>query len=301
VLLYLLAALMVLDLWGFDFSAFMTSKLGKLIFEKAFSIFTIIAVTLFLYRAGLGLLDKYLSAEQDAQNESQKQKMARFKTIHTVSRNILRIAIWAPAVLLILVEMDLPIMPILAPFTVIGIGLSLGIQSLVKDFVTGFSMLMEDAFAVGDLVVINGQMGRIESLSVRVVRLRATDGALYVFPYGSIGTFCNQNRDYSAVVILFQVGIEADIPQLYEILDQISKDLRKDPKVRPMLAGSIEIDGVNEISDHALQVRAVLKTKPGKHFKVKWAFNLLLKQHLEAAQIPSATPRQVTHNYAIEK
>lgn len=300
-LLYLLAGIAILDIWGFNFSSFMSSKLGKIIFEKAFSIFTIIILALFIGRSGMGLLNKYLSAEQDAQNESQKQKMARFKTIHTVSQNILRIAIWAPAVLLVLVEMDIPIIPILAPLTVLAVGVGLGVQSHVKDFVTGFFMLLEDAFAVGDLVVINGQMGRIESLSVRVMRLRATDGSLFIFPYGSISTLCNQNRDYSAAVILFQVGIDADINQIYEMLDKISKDLRKDPKTRSMIVESIEIDGINEVSDHSLQIRAVLKTKPGKHFKVRWAFNLLLKQYLESYQIPSATPRQVAYNYALEK
>lgn len=300
-LLYLIGVMAVLDLWGFNFSSFMSSKLGKIIFEKTFSIFTIIIVALFINRAGMGLLNRYLTAEQDAKSESQKQKMARFKTVHTVSRNILRISIWAPAVLLVLMEMDVPIMPILAPLTVIGLGLSLGVQSLVKDCVTGFSMLLEDAFAVGDLVVINGQIGRIESLSVRVLRLRATDGSLYVFPYGNISTLCNQNRDYSAAVLLFQVGIDADIPQVYEILEAISKDLRKDPKTRAMVAGSIEIDGINEVSDHALQIRAVLKTKPSKQYKVRWAFNLLLKQYLESYHIPSATPRQVAYNYALEK
>lgn len=300
-LLYLSAAIIILDVWGFNVSSFMASKQGKFILEKAFSIFTIIIVALFLSRAGMGLLNKYLIAEQDAQNESHKQKMARFKTIHTVSRNILRIAIWAPAVLLILVEIDVPIMPILAPLTVIGLGLSLGVQSLVKDFVTGFFMLMEDAFAVGDLVIINGQMGRIESLSVRVMRLRATDGSLFIFPYGNISTLCNQNRDYSAAVLLFQVGIDADINQVYEVLDKISKDLRRDPKTRPLILEPIEIDGINEVSDHALQIRAVLKTKPGKQYKVKWAFNFLLKQYVESYKIPSATPRQVAYNYAVEK
>lgn len=299
--LYLMAGVAILDIWGFNFSSFMASKQGKFFFEKAFSIFTIVIVALFLARAGMGLLNKYLIAEQEAQDEFQKQKMARFKTIHTVSRNILRIAIWAPAVLLILEEMDMPIMPILAPLTVLAVGVGLGVQSHVKDFVTGFFMLMEDAFAVGDLVTINGQMGRIESLSVRVMRLRATDGSLYIFPYGSIATLCNQNRDYSAAVILFQVGIDADVNQIYEMLDKISKDLRKDPKTRSLIVESIEIDGINEVSDHALQIRAVLKTKPGKHYKVKWAFNLLLKQYLESYKIPSATPRQVAYNYAFEK
>lgn len=301
ILLYILGAIFILDLWGFDPYSFLYSKTCKSAAEKVFSIFIIIIVGLFVIRAGNGLLNKYLSSEQDAQNESQKQKMARFKTIYSVSRTMLRIAVWTPAFLLVLVELDVPIVPILAPLSIIGLGLSLGLQSLVKDFVTGFFMLLEDAFAVGDLVVINTQMGRIESLSVRVLRLRATDGSLYTFPYGNITSLCNQNRDFSAAVMLFQVGIEADMDQIYEILEKISKDLKKDPKTRSLVIGSIQIDGINEVSDHDLQIRAVLKTKPSMHYKVKWAFNLLLKQYLESYHIPPATPRQIAHNYAIEK
>lgn len=300
-LLYLIAFIVVLDLWGFNPFNFLVSKIGKLIFAKAFSIFTIIIVALFLTRAGMGLLNRYLSSEQVAQNETHKQKMARFKTIHSVTRNILRIAIWTPAVLLIIGELGADIIPILAPVTILGAALAFGVQSLIKDFFTGFFMLLEDAFAVEDLVIINGQMGRIESLTVRVVRLRATDGSLYTFPYGSITSLCNQNRDFSAAVMLFQVGIDADMNQVNEILEKISKDLRKDPKTRPLVMNSIQIDGISEVSDYALQIRAVVKTKPSQHYKVRWAFNLLLKQYLEEYRIPSATPRQVAYNYAVEK
>lgn len=301
VLLYLIAVMLILDLWGFDPYYLISSNTGRWVTEKIFSIFIIVIVALFTTRAGMGLLNKYLIAEQDTQNEKYSQKIARFKTIHTISRNILHIAIWAPAFLLIVVEMDIDIIPILAPLTVLAVGVGLGVQSHVKDFVTGFFMLLEDAFAVGDLVVINGQMGRIESLSVRVVRLRATDGSLYTFPYGNITNLCNQNRDFSAAVLLFQVGIETDMNQLYEILEKISKDLKKDPKIHNLIIDSIQIDGINEISDHALQIRAILKTKPSMHYKVKWAFNILLKQYIELYHIPSATPRQLSYNYTIEK
>jgi len=301
ILLYTIAAIFVLDLWELDFYHFIFSPACKSIAEKVFSIFIIIIGALFITRAGTGLLNKYLRSEQDAQNEAHKQKMARFKTIHSVSRNVLRIAVWTPALLLIMVEFNVDIIPILAPVAVLGAALGFGAQSLVKDFVTGFFMLLEDAFAVEDLVIINSQMGRIESLTIRVVRLRATDGSLYTFPYGNITSLCNQNRDFSAAVMLFQVGLETDMNQIYEILEKISKDLRKDPKTRSLVIGSIQIDGINEVSDYALQIRAVVKTKPSMHYKVRWAFNLLLKQYLESYHIPSATPRQVAYNYAIEK
>lgn len=300
-LLYIGTFIFVLMLWGFNPYGLFFSNTCRLVFEKTFSIMIIITVALFLTRAGTGLLNKYLSSKVEAKSEAHKQKMARLKTISSVSRNVLRIVVWTPAFLLIIVEMDVDIIPLLAPLTVIAAGFALGVQSHVKDFVTGFFMLLEDAFAVGDLVVINGQIGRIESLTVRVVRLRATDGSLHTFPYGNITSLSNQNRDFSAAVLLFQVGIETDINQVYEILDKISKDLRKNPKTRSLIVDSIQIDGINEVSDHGLQIRAVIRTKPSKYDQVKWAFNLLLKQYLEAYNIPAATPRQFSYNYALEK
>ncbi len=296
-----MALIFVLDLWGLNPSYFIFSHMGRLIAEKAFSIFVIIVIALFLTRTGNELLTRYLSGEKGLLNDSQKQRLARFKTISSVSRNVLRIAVWTPAILLIIVELEVDIVPLLATVGILSVGLSFGVQALVKDLVTGFFMLLEDAFAVGDLVAINGQMGRIESLTIRVVRLRATDGSLFTFPYGNIITLCNQNRDFSAAVMLFQVGIEADINKVFEILEKISNDLQKNTTTKALMVGSIEIDGVNEINDHAFEIRAVLKTKPSQHYKVKWAFNRLLKQYLESYHIPAAVPRHVSYNYTLEK
>jgi small-conductance mechanosensitive channel len=300
-LLNIAALLFVLDLWGINPTYFIFSSFGRAVAEKSFSIFTIIVIALFVTRMGNGLLTKYLDAAKGARTDAQKQKIARFKTIYSVSRNILRIAVWTPAILLIIVELDIDIVPLIATVGILSVGLSFGVQSLVKDLVTGFFMLLEDAFAVGDLVVINGQMGRIESLTVRVVRIRATDGSLHTFPYGNITSLCNQNRDFSAAVMLFRVGLDASIDQVFEILEKITKDLRKDPTVRKYIAGNIEIDGVNELNDFAFEIRAILKTKPSEHYKVRWAFNRLLKQYFESENIPTATPRQVSYNYAVEK
>lgn len=295
------AILFILNLWGLNLSSCLFVGTGRLILEKAFSIFIIIVAALFITRTGSALLTKHLSAEKGPADETKKQRVARFKTISSISKNVLRIAVWTPAILLIVVELDIDIVPILATVGILSLGIGIGVQSLIKDFVTGFFMLLEDAFAVGDLVVINGQMGRIESLTVRVVRLRATDGALYTFPYGNITSLSNQNRDFSAVVILFQVGFDVDINQVFEMLGKISEDLQKNKKIRSFIMGSIEIDGVNEVNDHALEIRAVLKTKPSQHYKVKYAFNFLLKQYLESYKISPATPRQISFNYAVEK
>ena len=301
ILLNTAAFLFVLDLWGFKPSYFIFSETGRLIAEKAFSIFVIIIAALIITRTGNDLLTRYLSEGKWVLDDMQKQRAARFKTISSVSRNVLRIAVWTPAILFIVVELDVDVVPILATVGILSIGLSFGVQSLVKDLITGFFMLLEDAFAVEDLMVINGQMGRIESLTVRVVRLRATDGSLYTFPYGNITSLCNQNRGYSAAVMLVRVGLDADINQVFEVLEKISADLKKNKTTSLMVVGAIEIDGINEVNDHAMEIRAVIKTKPGQHYKVKWAFNRLLKQYLESYHIPVAVPRQISYNYALEK
>jgi small conductance mechanosensitive channel len=144
-------------------------------------------------------------------------------------------------------------------------------------------------------------MGRIESLTVRVVRLRATDGSLFTYPYGSITSLCNQNRDYSAVVALFKVGLDANIDDVFEIVEKISTDLRKDKKIKSLLLEPVDINGVSEISDYGFEIKAILKTKPGQQYKVRWAFNRLLKQYLESYKIPPAVPRQIAFEYHLEK
>lgn len=301
IFLNFLAIFFVLEVWGANPSQFIFSNTGKIFIERVFGIVVIIVVALSITRAGNALLSKYLKVTKMGQSELQKQKTARFNTIYSVSRNVLRIAVWTPAVLLIAVEMDINILPLLATVGILAAGLSFGVQSLVKDFVTGFFMLLEDGFAVGDLVIINGQLGRIESLTIRVVRLRTKDGSLYTFPYGDIKDLCNQNRDFSAAVMFFQVGFKADIQQVFDILRKIDKDLHKDPVTRELVVAPIEIDGVTEVTDYALEIRAILRAAPGEYQKVRWAFNRLLKQYLEAENIPLPTPRHITYNYVVEE
>lgn len=293
VFLNILATVFVLNMWGVNPLSFFLSPFGKILIERVISICLIVIVSLGVTRAGNSILNRYLKSTKTTNDEVQLQKLARYKTIYSVSRNVLRIAVWTPAVLLIAIELGINIIPLLTTVGILSVGLSFGIQSLVKDFVTGFFMLLENSFAVEDLVSINGQQGRIESLTIRVVRLRATDGSLYTFPYGNIETLCNQNRDFSAAVMLFQVGISADLTMVFDILEKISKDLGKDPIAKTLVVGPITIDGVNSINDHALEIRATLRTKPGEYHKVRWAFNRLLKQYLEEEKIPAAIPRQL--------
>ena len=296
------AILFILNLWDLNPAPLIFSHVGAIIAQKVFSVFSIVVISIFIVRLINGLLTRYLRVAEGNVTDEQKQRMARFKTISSVTRNVVRIAIWTPAIYFILIEVDIDPFPILGTVGVLAIGLTLGVQSLVKDVATGFFMLLEDAFAVGDLVFINEQEGRIESLTIRVVRLRSTDdGSIHTFPYGNITSLANQNREFSTAVMRFQVGVLADIDQVFDIVERISKELRKTPGIRRLILGSVEIDGVDKIDDHALEIKIVFRTKPSEHYKVRRAFNKLLKQYFETENIPMATPRLLSYNYVIEK
>ncbi len=300
-LLYLLGLIFVLDIWGFGPTYFIFSAWGRFIAEKVLSILLIIIAAIIIVRLGNQLITKYLNKEKTTFSEKEQQLQARIKTLSSVSQNALLVLVWSPAILLILLELDIDIVPILATVGVLSVGLSFGVQSLVKDFVTGFFLLLEDAFAVGDLVNINGQTGTVESLTIRIVRLRGEDGSIYSFPYGEINSLSNQSRDYSAAILLFSVGIEADLNKVYTILEQVTSDLKKNKETKKFIKGSIAISGINQVTDYSVEVRAVLKTSPSRHFKIRRTFYQLLKQYLLDENIPAAVPKTVNINYDVEK
>lgn len=300
-ILYFLGLIFVLDIWGFGPGYFIFSAWGRFIAEKTLSIFLIIVAAIIIVRLGNQLIIKYLNKEKETFSEKEQQLQARFKTLSSVSRNALLVLVWTPAILLILLELEIDIVPILATVGVLSVGLSFGVQSLVKDFVTGFFLLLEDAFAVGDLVLINGQMGNVESLTIRIVRIRSDDGSIHSFPYGEINTLSNQSRDYSAAILLFSVGIEADIEKVYSILEKVTSDLEKNKDTKDFVKGPIVISGVNQVTDYSVEIRAVLKTTPSRHYKIRRIFYQLLKQYLLDEKIPAAVPKTVNLNYDVEK
>ena len=103
-------------------------------------------------------------------------------------------------------------------------------------------------------------------------------------------TFAIKTENIQQPLCISRLGLRLMFSQIFDILEKIDKELRKDPVTRNLVIGPIEIDGITEVKDYALEIRAVLKTSPGEYHKVRWAFNRLLKQYLEAGNVPPATP-----------
>lgn len=295
-LVFVVAAIVILSLWGISPVLILSSEWGRMILERSLSILIIIGGALFAIKSGDGLLSRYLVFEKKVDiDHRQKQHQARYETIHSVSRSILKVVIWVLAILLILGELEVNITPIVATVGVLSVGLSFGVRSLVEDFVTGFFMFLENSFAVGDQLIVNGQNGVLESVTVRILRVRAEDGSLHVFPYGKISTLSNQSREYSVAILMIQVGYKADVDQVCEIIKQTGEELRKIPPTKSWILSSVEINGVEEMTDHYVKIKINMRTKPADQFKVQRAFRRALKKNLDASGIPLPIPQAISY------
>lgn len=278
-------------LWNGDPLFLITTQIGQEISEKVLSIVMVIGLSLFLLRFAKGLLNRYLDPSKV--HGISPSERARMKTLHSISLNVAQLIIWLPAALLILAELDIDILPAVATVGVLGVGLSFGIQSIVKDFITGLFMLVEDSFAVGDAVNINGKIGTVESLTVRVLRLRGMDGSLSSIPYGSIENIENYTRIYSVSILLVSIGRGEDVEKVCRMIEQLDTKLQeKNEEIESRAVEPAIIDGVTEVTPGSLTIRIRIKTKPNQHWKVKRIYYKEITNLLDSKGIDRGIPLQ---------
>jgi small conductance mechanosensitive channel len=226
----------------------------------------------------------------------------RGKTISQLLRSVGRVVVVSIALLLTL-NVFINIGPILAGAGILGLAISFGAQSLVKDVLSGFFMLVENQFALGDVIEAAGKSGVVERITLRVVMLRDLEGALHIIPNGEIKTVSNKTRGWSRAVVDVQVPYAEDVDRAIEIVKDEAERLGHDDEIAALLAGTPEVWGVESLSDTALTIRMVAKTQPGSNGGVAREFRRRIRKRLEQEGIQAPTARPVTvqvHAPAIE-
>ncbi|MEH1939097.1 MAG: mechanosensitive ion channel family protein [Nostoc sp.] len=180
---------------------------------------------------------------------------------------------------------NVPTSSILAGGAVIGIAISLGSQSLIKDLVNGCLILMEDQFAVGDVIEIADKSGLVENLNLRVTQLRNSEGKLITIPNSNIMNVSNLTRLWSRVDFSIVVAYENDPKQVLEILKQVCKQLYSEVEWRDRLPESPQVLGIDDLSHTGMSVRVWIKTAPMEQWNVGREFRLRVRQAFEANNI----------------
>ena len=200
--------------------------------------------------------------------------------------------VWFTAVLTILGQVGVNVTPILASAGVVGLAVGFGAQNLVKDFVSGFFLILENQIRVGDVAVINGTGGLVEAITFRTIVLRDQAAVVHVFPNGSINTLSNMTKDWSAYVIDVGVSYREDTDRVVEVMRRVAGELQSDPQYGSAMLAPIEIIGVNAFTDSAVTIKARLKTLPIKQWMVGREYRRRLKKAFDAENIEFPFPQR---------
>ena len=180
-------------------------------------------------------------------------------------------SILALALLSILVSVGVNVWPLITGLSVFGLAIGFGSQTLVKDVVSGLFFLIDDAFRFGEYIETSGAKGTVEKISVRSVSLRHQRGALATIPYGEIGKIQNFSRDWMIEKLTFRVAFDTDVEKVRKIFKKIGQDIAADPELAGDLLEPFKSQGIAEVEDGTLVIRAKFKAKAGKQSMIRRA------------------------------
>ncbi|HEX6238780.1 MAG TPA: mechanosensitive ion channel family protein [Acidimicrobiales bacterium] len=204
---------------------------------------------------------------------------ARAQTLALVLRSITSIVIWGLAAVLILGELGVALGPLIAGAGVAGVALGFGAQSLVKDFLTGIFMLIEDQYGVGDIIDAGDAIGTVEAITLRTTRLRDLNGTVWHIPNGTIARVGNMSQQWARALLDVSVAYGTDIGHAQEVIQSEADGLRRDPTWRGKVIEEPEVWGVDQLGADGIVIRLVVKTRPAE----QWAVSRELRRRLADA------------------
>lgn len=244
-----------------------------------------------LARRLLGRLRIYTVRVMDRRREGSTLEMEkRATTIIAVLSKVASMVIWLVAVVMALTELDFHIEPLLTGLGVAGLALGLGAQTLIKDWLGGIFLLLEDQLRIGDSVIINGISGAVEEINLRTTLLRGENGAVHVIANGSINALSNLTRDYSYYIFEATLAHRADVDRALAILDSVGGELAGNDPFRSLILAPIEVMGVERLAERGATIKARIKTLPSKQAEVGRELNRRVKARLDADGIAFPNP-----------
>lgn len=230
-------------------------------------------VVLRIARRMIRLMREYLSRQQ-----GNHEDVKRIETLSRVFRYIATVVVTVVAGLLILGELGIAIAPILGAAGVVGIAVGFGAQSLIKDYFTGFFLLLENQIRLGDVVEVGGKSGLVEEVTLRYVRLRDYDGNVHFVPNGTVTTVTNRSRDHVQSVIDVGIAYQEDVDEVFQIMREVGRGMRADAQFRDRILDDLEIAGVERWDDSAVVLRCRFKVLPLEQWNTRREFLRRLKR-----------------------
>jgi small conductance mechanosensitive channel len=224
---------------------------------------------------------------------SEREKRAQ--TLGKILRQTSFVLIWGVALMAVLGELGVDLKPILAGAGVVGLAVGFGAQTLVKDVISGFFILLENQFRVGDVIETAGVGGLVESINLRTTVLRDIQGRVHVIPNGSINVVSNFTREWSRAVLDIGVAYREDTDRCFEIMKRVGAEMEADPAWGPKIVGAFEYPGVENLADSAVVLRMMAKTVPQERWNVLRELRRRVKFAFDAEGIEIPFPHRTVY------
>nr|WP_289108698.1 mechanosensitive channel protein [uncultured Halomonas sp.] len=278
--------MVVLDAWGaFDLAGWYASERGANLVGNLISVAVILIVSLGIWLGLASLIEHKLNPETGHGEPS-----ARAKTLLSLFRNALAIAMVTITGMIVLSEIGINIGPLIAGAGVLGLAIGFGAQRLVQDVITGVFIQVENAMNTGDVVTVGGITGTAERLSIRSVGIRDLSGTYHIVPFSSVDTVSNYMREYGNHVGEYGIAYRENIDDAIAQLQLAFEDLKASDEHGHQLLADMTVAGVTALADSSVNIRVVIKTTPGDQWGVGRAYNRLVKMRFDSAGIEIPFP-----------
>ncbi|MCE8053153.1 mechanosensitive ion channel [Halomonas desiderata] len=278
--------LLVLDAWGaFDLAAWYASEPGRGLVGTLVSVAVILLLAIGVWLGLASLIEHKLNPETGTGEPD-----ARAKTLLTLFRNALAIALITMTAMIVLSEIGINIGPLIAGAGVLGLAIGFGAQKLVQDIITGIFIQVENAMNTGDVVSVGGITGTAERLSIRSVGIRDLSGTYHIVPFSSVDTVSNFMREFGYHVGEYGIAYRESIDEAIVALREAFDELAADETHKMNIVAPLEVAGVTALANSSVNIRVRIKTTPGTQWGIGRAYNRLVKLHFDAKGIEIPFP-----------
>lgn len=236
------------------------------------------------------------AAEMIRRNKTQKlakhERQARIKRVGTLKKltiDITRVILLVFAVLMFLSSIGIDIMPVLTGLGLAGLAVSLAAQNIIRDFMNGIFVILEDHYSVGDVVKIGEHFGTVERFTLRTTHLSDLDGNYIIIPNGTIGELVNATKNWAQAKVVVGVSYSTDVRKALAVMEEVAGRLKGDFPDKIMDDAAIQ--GILEFADSSINLRALIKTMPGDQWFIGREFRLRLKEAFDSEGIVIPFPQ----------
>ena len=231
------------------------------------------------------------------QHLTQAQEIKRENTL-------IRIFSWTTSIIIVLVsammvlqELGVPIGPILAGAGIVGLAVGFGGQYLIRDLITGFFMILENQYRIGDVVSLDNTTGLVEDISLRMTTLRDMNGTVHHVPHGDIKRVSNQSKDFARINLNIGVAYHSDLNKVIDVVNATGLELAEDPKWKELIIKAPQFLRVEDFSDSSITIKILGETIPLKQWEISGELRKRIIMAFDKAGIEIPFPQRVIHQY----